>query len=32
MMGEAIFVGLAQTVREMRAAMDRGRGKAGAHP
>jgi pyridoxine 5-phosphate synthase len=26
MMGEALFVGLAQTVREMRAAMDRGRG------
>jgi pyridoxine 5-phosphate synthase len=24
-MGEAIFVGLAQTVRDMRAAMDRGR-------
>jgi hypothetical protein len=28
MIGEAIFVGLAETVREMRAAMDRGRGKA----
>jgi pyridoxine 5-phosphate synthase len=27
MVGEALFVGLAQTVREMRAAMDRGRGK-----
>jgi pyridoxine 5-phosphate synthase len=25
MMGEAIFVGLSQTVRDMRAAMDRGR-------
>ena len=25
MMGEAIFVGLAQTVKDMRAAMDRGR-------
>jgi pyridoxine 5-phosphate synthase len=25
MMGEAIFVGLTQTVRDMRAAMDRGR-------
>lgn len=28
MMGEALFVGLAETVRTMRAAMDRGRGKA----
>jgi len=27
MVGEALFVGLAQTVREMRAAMDRGRSK-----
>ncbi|MET0221206.1 MAG: pyridoxine 5'-phosphate synthase [Tardiphaga sp.] len=27
MIGEALFVGLAQTVREMRAAMDRGRAK-----
>jgi pyridoxine 5-phosphate synthase len=27
MVGEAVFVGLAQTVREMRAAMDRGRAK-----
>jgi pyridoxine 5-phosphate synthase len=27
MIGEALFVGLAHTVREMRAAMDRGRGK-----
>jgi hypothetical protein len=25
MIGEALFVGLAETVREMRAAMDRGR-------
>ncbi|RTL50309.1 MAG: pyridoxine 5'-phosphate synthase [Bradyrhizobiaceae bacterium] len=30
MMGEAIFVGLGQTVKTMRAAMDRGRAKAGA--
>jgi pyridoxine 5-phosphate synthase len=30
MIGEAIFVGLAQTVREMRAAMDRGRSKTGS--
>ena len=30
LIGEAIFVGLAQTVRTMRAAMDAGRGKAGA--
>ena len=30
MMGEALFVGLAETVRTMRAAMDRGRHKAGA--
>jgi pyridoxine 5-phosphate synthase len=29
MIGEAVFVGLAETVRAMRAAMDRGRGKAG---
>jgi pyridoxine 5-phosphate synthase len=28
MIGEALFVGLAETVRAMRAAMDRGRGKA----
>ena len=28
MMGEALFVGIAGTVREMRAAMDRGRAKA----
>ena len=28
MMGEAVFVGLAQTVKEMRAAMDRGRARA----
>ena len=28
MMGEAVFVGLAHTVKEMRAAMDRGRGRA----
>ena len=27
MMGEALFVGLAETVRQMRAAMDRGRGR-----
>ena len=27
MMGEALFVGLGKTVRQMRAAMDRGRGK-----
>ena len=30
MIGEAIFVGLAETVRAMRAAMDRGRNKAAA--
>jgi pyridoxine 5-phosphate synthase len=30
MMGEALFVGLAGTVREMRAAMARGRSKASA--
>ncbi len=29
MIGEALFVGLAETVRTMRAAMDRGRGRAG---
>jgi pyridoxine 5-phosphate synthase len=29
MMGEALFVGLGETVRAMRAAMDRGRGKIG---
>jgi pyridoxine 5-phosphate synthase len=29
MMGEALFVGLGETVRTMRAAMDRGRHKAG---
>jgi pyridoxine 5-phosphate synthase len=28
MIGEAIFVGLAETVRTMRAVMDRGRGRA----
>jgi len=28
-MGEALFVGLGETVRAMRAAMDRGRHKAG---
>ncbi|MEK9282456.1 MULTISPECIES: pyridoxine 5'-phosphate synthase [unclassified Bradyrhizobium] len=28
MIGEAVFVGLAETVRSMRAAMDRGRGRA----
>jgi pyridoxine 5-phosphate synthase len=28
MMGEALFVGLAETVRSMRAAMDRGRSRA----
>ncbi|MBR1173190.1 pyridoxine 5'-phosphate synthase [Bradyrhizobium sp. KB893862 SZCCT0404] len=28
MIGEALFVGLAETVRKMRAAMDRGRGRA----
>jgi pyridoxine 5-phosphate synthase len=27
MMGEALFVGLGETVRAMRAAMDRGRGR-----
>jgi pyridoxine 5-phosphate synthase len=31
MIGEALFVGLAETVRAMRAAMDRGRGAAGAN-
>ena len=30
MIGEAIFVGLAETVRAMRAAMDRGRGRVGS--
>jgi len=30
MIGEALFVGIAETVRAMRAAMDRGRGKLGA--
>jgi pyridoxine 5-phosphate synthase len=30
MMGEALFAGLGETVREMRAAMERGRGKASA--
>jgi pyridoxine 5-phosphate synthase len=29
MMGEALFVGLAETVRAMRAAMDRGRKASG---
>jgi len=28
MMGEALFVGLTETVRAMRAAMDRGRNRA----
>jgi pyridoxine 5-phosphate synthase len=28
MIGEALFVGLAETVRKMRAAMDRGRSRA----
>ncbi|WP_368784193.1 pyridoxine 5'-phosphate synthase [Acinetobacter baumannii] len=28
MIGEALFVGLAETVRRMRAAMDRGRSRA----
>jgi pyridoxine 5-phosphate synthase len=32
MIGEAIFVGLAETVRAMRAAMDRGRGTSGSKP
>jgi len=32
MVGEAIFVGLAETVRAMRSAMDRGRSKAGPRP
>jgi pyridoxine 5-phosphate synthase len=31
MIGEALFVGLAETVRTMRAAMDRGRHAAGAN-
>jgi len=31
MMGEAMFVGLSQTVRDMRAAMDRGRKTLRAH-
>jgi pyridoxine 5-phosphate synthase len=31
MMGEALFVGLPETVRQMRAAMDRGRGKLAGH-
>jgi pyridoxine 5-phosphate synthase len=30
MIGEAVFVGLAETVRAMRAAMDRGRGRSGS--
>jgi pyridoxine 5-phosphate synthase len=30
LIGEAIFVGLAEAVRAMRAAMDRGRARAGA--
>ena len=30
MIGEAIFVGVAETVRAMRAAMDRGRGRSRA--
>jgi pyridoxine 5-phosphate synthase len=32
MIGEALFVGLAETVRTMRAAMDRGRGNAAGSP
>jgi len=32
MMGEALFVGLAATVRAMRAAMDRGRARLGSEP
>ena len=32
MMGEALFVGLAETVRQMRAAMDRGRARLAANP
>src|SRR5437764_14405457 len=32
MMGEALFVGLGETVRQMRAAMDRGRQKIAARP
>ena len=31
MMGEALFVGLGETVRQMRAAMDRGRAKIASH-
>ena len=31
MMGEAMFVGLAQTIRDMRAAMDRGRKSLRGH-
>jgi pyridoxine 5-phosphate synthase len=32
MIGEAVFVGLAQTVRDMRAAMERGRARIGRDP
>ena len=32
MIGEAVFVGLAQTVRDMRAAMERGRARIGGDP
>jgi pyridoxine 5-phosphate synthase len=32
MIGEALFVGLAETVRAMRAAMDRGRRKLASKP
>jgi pyridoxine 5-phosphate synthase len=32
LIGEAVFVGLAEAVRTMRAAMDRGRAKGGAAP
>jgi pyridoxine 5-phosphate synthase len=32
MIGEAIFVGLGETVRAMRASMDRGRSRAGVNP
>ena len=32
MMGEALFVGLGETVRQMRAAMDRGRQRIAGRP
>ncbi len=32
MMGEALFVGLGETVRQMRAAMDRGRASRQCEP